>query len=81
MEKGGEKIAKRLFSALLNRSSAAHIFEPFYRVEVGGLGRRDCPGYGPSVPTTNRWVPHISLVFREMWDSTVLSLQVFRMGF
>jgi hypothetical protein len=23
-----------------------------------------------SVPTTEPWVPHISLVFREMWDTT-----------
>ena len=25
-----------------------------------------------SVPATDRWVPHISLVFREMWDATDL---------
>jgi len=25
-----------------------------------------------SVLTTGHWVPHISLVFREMWDTTVL---------
>ncbi len=29
--------------------------------------------YQNSVSTTERWVPHISLVFREMWDSTALS--------
>jgi hypothetical protein len=23
-----------------------------------------------SLPATNAWVPHISLVFREMWDTT-----------
>jgi hypothetical protein len=26
-----------------------------------------------SIPATNRWVPHISLVFREMWDTARLS--------
>ena len=30
-----------------------------------------------SVPATNRWVPHISLVFREMWDTTALSFSLF----
>jgi HlyD family secretion protein len=29
-----------------------------------------------SVPATNRWVPHISLVFREMWDTTALHRSV-----
>ncbi len=36
-----------------------------------------CPDHGTmddSVPTTERRVPHISLVFREMWDSTALPL-------
>jgi hypothetical protein len=28
-----------------------------------------------SLPATSRRVPHISLVFREMWDTTVLSLK------
>jgi hypothetical protein len=27
-----------------------------------------------SVPTTNERVPHISLVFREMWDTTAADL-------
>jgi hypothetical protein len=27
-----------------------------------------------SVPANSPWVPHISLVFREMWDSTNLDL-------
>src|ERR1700739_100189 len=31
-----------------------------------------------SVSKTNRWVPHISLVFREMWDTTALSFTPFR---
>jgi hypothetical protein len=26
-------------------------------------------------PRTCRWVPHISLVFREMWDTTELTLK------
>src|SRR5271165_1236230 len=27
------------------------------------------------VPATDRWVPHISLVFREMWDTTNLNIR------
>ena len=34
------------------------------------------PGGSPSIPTANPWVPHISLVFREMWDTTNLNLQI-----
>jgi hypothetical protein len=30
------------------------------------------------VPTTTPRVPHISLVFREMWDTTTVSLRPFR---
>jgi hypothetical protein len=29
-----------------------------------------------SAPATNRRVAHISLVFREMWDTTALSLKL-----
>jgi hypothetical protein len=29
----------------------------------------------PPVPATKARVPHISLVFREMWDTTVLDAQ------
>jgi hypothetical protein len=28
-------------------------------------------------PATNAWVPHISLVFREMWDTTALNPKTF----
>jgi len=35
-----------------------------------------CELAGPiSVPTTNQRVPHISLVFREMWETTDLDWQ------
>jgi hypothetical protein len=33
-----------------------------------GFGFHLCPGH-------KSWVPHISLVFREMWDTTTLHLQ------
>jgi hypothetical protein len=29
-------------------------------------------------PAKERWVPHISLVFREMWDTASLSWRVFK---
>jgi hypothetical protein len=32
------------------------------------------------VPTTNRRVPHISLVFRAMWDTTDVNRQVRRLN-
>ena len=34
---------------------------------------------GVSGPATDRWVPHISLVFREMWDTAALNQEWFRM--
>jgi len=39
-------------------------------VEVKG------PRFFGSNPTTNRRVPHISLVFREMWDTASLPLEL-----
>jgi hypothetical protein len=33
---------------------------------------RPTRGYRHPVPATDDRVPHISLVFREMWDTTVL---------
>jgi hypothetical protein len=29
------------------------------------------------LPVTNKGVPHISLVFREMWETTAVSSKVF----
>src|ERR1700730_7654700 len=34
----------------------------------------------PSVAATRDRVPHISLVFREMWDTTVLDAQLCRLS-
>jgi hypothetical protein len=33
-----------------------------------------------TVQATNRWVPHISLVFREIWDTTALSKTLLATG-
>ena len=41
------------------------------------LAYGDLVGFG-SVPVTEPRVPHISLVFREMWDTTVLDLRTSR---
>jgi hypothetical protein len=32
-------------------------------------------------PATNKRVPHISLVFREMWDTSAVSLGLLSFGF
>jgi hypothetical protein len=32
-----------------------------------------CPAAPETLPVKKCWVPHISLVFREMWDSTALT--------
>jgi hypothetical protein len=32
------------------------------------------------VPVTQARVPHISLVFREMWDTTILDVQLYRLS-
>ncbi len=36
---------------------------------------RENPSWLNSVLTTDQWVPHISLVFREMWDTTAANLK------
>jgi hypothetical protein len=41
--------------------------------QSSAIGNRRLP-HPVSLPSTNRGVPHISLVFREMWDTTTLNL-------
>ncbi len=42
--------------------------------ETAGLGaNRSGESCGSNLKSRNYWVPRISLVFREMWDTTALN--------